>query len=594
MSSISFDFTRAALWQAASDIGLALFAMVVMLIVSMNIGSLVDKLVVRPVEQIIGMLRASTGAIVGRLEDCCMTDMAETASGENSAYDELTMLKVALRKLAVLVEIALKQKEEIIETTRFHELELEEQGVIVDLLGARVDGRNGVRGTLTKQVSGLMLKGQVRDTMTIHHLLIDVKEADSWQLDVLSLSQEQAESVVKYVVFDSYVGKQSGARYTRVDVFHGFLAVLLAGYNECPYHNATHAVDVMHTVYRLLCTSNAVEWVPSVSLFGLLIAALAHDLGHQGKTNPFLVETKHAWAIQYNDVSPLENMHCATLFQITQEPEVNIFDQLAPDKYKDVRKVCINTILHTDNVHHFEMVKQMETIYEMNMEACDKQAECRPETLSESYRNSTLSGDPIVFLQLFLHFSDVSNPLKSFPVCEKWAHRVLDEFFEQGDEEKQNGLPVGMLNDRDKISRPGSQHGFINFLVAPLVFATVSIFPSLHVLASQMGRNLEEWRDIWVAEAKPDEEQVSKRDLDVERVKEKAHKLASRCNTQPWAQNAVGARTSLMGVRVSGRAKEHKEVSPTQRTSLRLSLTKATARTAPAALTKAQERKDTE
>lgn len=38
-----------------------------------------------------------------------------------------------------------------------------------------------------------------------------------------------------------------------------------------------------------------------------------------------------------------------------------------------------------------------------------------------------------------------------------------------GDEEKRLGVPVGMLNDRDVVNIPGSQHGFINFLVAPLV-----------------------------------------------------------------------------------------------------------------------------
>lgn len=31
---------------------------------------------------------------------------------------------------------------------------------------------------------------------------------------------------------------------------------------------------------------------------------------------------------------------------------------------------------------------------------------------------------------------------------------MLDEFFEQGDEEKRLSLPVGMLNDREKINRP--------------------------------------------------------------------------------------------------------------------------------------------
>ena len=33
------------------------------------------------------------------------------------------------------------------------------------------------------------------------------------------------------------------------------------------------------------------------------------------------------------------------------------FVQASKDEQKEVRKVCIATILHTDNVHHFDMVK---------------------------------------------------------------------------------------------------------------------------------------------------------------------------------------------------------------------------------------------
>jgi len=57
-------------------------------------------------------------------------------------------------------------------------------------------------------------------------------------------------------------------------------------------------------------------------------------------------------------------------------------------------------------------------------------------------------------------------------------------------------LPVGMLNDRDKVNRPGSQHGFINFLVPPLVKHTVKLFPTLHELTMQMTINLQEWRNL--------------------------------------------------------------------------------------------------
>merc|ERR1719329_59074 len=57
---------------------------------------------------------------------------------------------------------------------------------------------------------------------------------------------------------------------------------------------------------------------------------------------------------------------------------------------------------------------------------------------------------------VLLHFADISNPAKTFPLCKEWALRVLEEFFAQGDLEKQNGLPLQPLNDRSKTNVPFS------------------------------------------------------------------------------------------------------------------------------------------
>merc|ERR1711966_191242 len=56
-----------------------------------------------------------------------------------------------------------------------------------------------------------------------------------------------------------------------------------------------------------------------------------------------------------------------------------------------------------------------------------------------------------------LHFSDVSNPTKPFPVCKKWAWLIIDEFFQQGDREKELGITVQPLNDRDKVNKSYAQ-----------------------------------------------------------------------------------------------------------------------------------------
>ncbi len=50
----------------------------------------------------------------------------------------------------------------------------------------------------------------------------------------------------------------------------------------------------------------------------------------------------------------------------------------------------------------------------------------------------------------------------------RWSLRVLEEFFNQGDREKEEGLPVTPLCDRLTTSLPASQINFLEFIVAPL------------------------------------------------------------------------------------------------------------------------------
>lgn len=45
-------------------------------------------------------------------------------------------------------------------------------------------------------------------------------------------------------------------------------------------------------------------------------------------------------AIRYNDISPLENHHCAVAFKIFSNPETNIFGNLDSLTFKRIRSVC--------------------------------------------------------------------------------------------------------------------------------------------------------------------------------------------------------------------------------------------------------------
>merc|ERR1719420_1509827 len=116
---------------------------------------------------------------------------------------------------------------------------------------------------------------------------------------------------------------------------------------------------------RLIRSEN---FLTDLEQFALLVASTAHDVGHPGVNNGFLSEVGHELALQYNDRSPLENMHCAKLYSIVNVPECNVFKPLTREQYKEVRKFCIETILHTDMMGHNAMVKDLQMLFQMNSE----------------------------------------------------------------------------------------------------------------------------------------------------------------------------------------------------------------------------------
>lgn len=76
-----------------------------------------------------------------------------------------------------------------------------------------------------------------------------------------------------------------------------------------------------------------------------------------------------------------------------------------------------------------------------------------------SNRNSV-----ILLLQCLLKCADVSNPAKPLPIYRLWTDRVMEEFYQQGDNERQLDLPISPFMDRLKPSKAKCQVGFIDFL----------------------------------------------------------------------------------------------------------------------------------
>merc|ERR1712107_236432 len=206
----------------------------------------------------------------------------------------------------------------------------------------------------------------------------------------------------------------------------------------------------------------------------------------------------------------------------------NIFAVLSKSQYHEVRKVCVEAILHTDNAQHFSMIKDIQMMLEMNSEVLNVLRDVYREEpddfpMPEVVECFRQPDNRRLLIEMFLHVADISNSTKPFP-CQIWAMKVLEEFFLQGDSEKSLGVPVQPLNDRERVNRAFSQINFIEFLVSPLLFVVVRVLPPMGPSAVQLIENVKEWHQLWLCDTQPPPTEADSRTL-----AERISKLKNRC-----------------------------------------------------------------
>lgn len=247
-------------------------------------------------------------------------------------------------------------------------------------------------------------------------------------------------------------------------VLSAFLMELEEKYLKNPYHNSTHAADVMCSAVYLLSASSLIGEITYLELFSCIIAALAHDVGHPGKNNRFLVISQSNVAIIYNDISVLEMMHASLLFEILKAAEFNILSELSNDKWMLVRKDIIDMILATDMGKHFELLGLFKAKH-----------------LANDFHDFSSAETRADLLRLLIKAADIGHAAKSIELHQKWCELVIQEFYDQGDLEKQLNLPVSMYCDRETTEIGKSQSGFIKNIVFPLFSTINAVLSSQHI-----------------------------------------------------------------------------------------------------------------
>ena len=63
-----------------------------------------------------------------------------------------------------------------------------------------------------------------------------------------------------------------------------------------------------------------------------------------------------------------------------------------------------------------------------------------------------------------VHCSDLSNPTKPLDIYRQWVDRIMDEFFRQGDREREIGMEVSPMCDRYNATIEKSQVTILSIL----------------------------------------------------------------------------------------------------------------------------------
>uniref|UniRef100_A0A3P9NBN6 Phosphodiesterase n=1 Tax=Poecilia reticulata TaxID=8081 RepID=A0A3P9NBN6_POERE len=208
-----------------------------------------------------------------------------------------------------------------------------------------------------------------------------------------------------------------------------FLFEVYRRYNNIPFHNFKHCFCVTQMMYGLIWLTDLRNKLEDIDLLIMMTSAVCHDLDHTGYNNAYQINAQTELALRYNDISPLENHHCAVAFQILQ-------------------RVRPRPLLTSTQLNRHQTV---------------------PHFISEIKSQ---------LMMILIKVSDISNEARPMEVAEPWLDCLLQEFFNQSDVEKLEGLPVSPFMDRDKVTKPSSQIGFIRFVLLPLFMELANLFPS--------------------------------------------------------------------------------------------------------------------
>uniref|UniRef100_A0A8C1NEQ0 Phosphodiesterase n=1 Tax=Cyprinus carpio TaxID=7962 RepID=A0A8C1NEQ0_CYPCA len=295
-------------------------------------------------------------------------------------------------------------------------------------------------------------------TETEDELAKELEDVNKWGLNVFKVSEFSGNRPLTVMMHSIFQERDLLKTFKiPLDTFVTYLMTLEDHYHaDVAYHNNIHAADVTQSTHVLLSTPALEAVFTDLEILAAIFASAIHDVDHPGVSNQFLINTNSELALMYNDSSVLENHHLAVGFKLLQEENCDIFQNLTKKQRQSLRKMVIDIVLATDMSKHMNLLADLKTMVET------KKVTSSGVLLLDNY------SDRIQVLQNMVHCADLSNPTKPLQLYRQWTDRIMEEFFSQGDRERERGMEISPMCDKHNASVEKSQVGFIDYIVHPL------------------------------------------------------------------------------------------------------------------------------
>uniref|UniRef100_A0A8C1RLW0 Phosphodiesterase n=1 Tax=Cyprinus carpio TaxID=7962 RepID=A0A8C1RLW0_CYPCA len=295
-------------------------------------------------------------------------------------------------------------------------------------------------------------------TDTEDSLAKELEDINKWGLNVFKVTEFSGNRPLTVMMHTIFQERDLLKTFKiPLDTFITYLMTLEDHYHaDVAYHSNIHAADVTQSTHVLLSTPALEAVFTDLEILAAIFASAIHDVDHPGVSNQFLINTNSELALMYNDSSVLENHHLAVGFKLLQEENCDIFQNLTKKQRQSLRKMVIDIVLATDMSKHMNLLADLKTMVET------KKVTSSGVLLLDNY------SDRIQVLQNMVHCADLSNPTKPLQLYKQWTDRIMEEFFSQGDRERERGMEISPMCDKHNASVEKSQVGFIDYIVHPL------------------------------------------------------------------------------------------------------------------------------